>query len=73
MISMGRAKNLVAERNAPDWGFCYSQQKERATDALRIKGSIQNFDDRTEDLCRSDLNWIKFEPNNFKPNTEISG
>jgi len=62
MISMGRAKNLAAQRNAPDWGFCYSQQKERAYEALRIKGAIKDFNDTPEELCKTDLQWVNFEP-----------
>ncbi|NNC38718.1 MAG: DUF2889 domain-containing protein [Hyphomonadaceae bacterium] len=62
MISMGRAKDLAAQRNAPDWGFCYSQQKERAHDALRIKGAIEDFNSRAGDLCKDDEYWVNFEP-----------
>lgn len=73
MISMGRAKDLAAQRNAPDWGFCYSQQKERAYDALRIKGAIEDFSSRAEDLCKNDIFWVNFEPESANNQIESTG
>jgi len=58
MISMGRAKNLKEETHAADWGFCYSQQKDRAHTALRVGGSIQDFNSNPSKLCEEDTLWI---------------
>lgn len=65
MISMGRAKKLEDEVHAADWGFCYSQQKERARDALRVPGTIKDFSDESRLLCLDDEAWINFRDVRF--------
>ncbi|WP_416877490.1 DUF2889 domain-containing protein [Litorimonas sp.] len=69
MISMGRAKNLDKQLHAEDWGFCYSQQKERSKKALRVSGTILDFNQNPGRLCRDDFDWIDFQPSSLSPIT----
>ncbi|WP_313054297.1 DUF2889 domain-containing protein [Pseudomonas lopnurensis] len=59
LISLGREYDLDRQDHAAPTGLCYSQQPERAEQALRIKGSTWDFSTRAEALCRSDQSWLK--------------
>jgi hypothetical protein len=59
LISMGRAYNLDEQVHAMNTGLCYSQQAERAGQALRMKGSTLDFSDRQLQLCAQDQQWLR--------------
>lgn len=59
-ISKGRGMNLDAQSHAQPNGHCYSQQPQRATQALRMKGSTWDFSGTPERLCREDEDWLAF-------------
>ena len=58
MISLGRLRNLDLEVHALTSGHCYVQQPERATQALRVIGSTNDFTNNTEQLCLQDQEWL---------------
>lgn len=58
MISLGRAFNLDAQVHASSTGHCYSQQPERAEQALRMQGSTLDFSDTGHQLCAQDQAWL---------------
>lgn len=60
VISLGRHKNLDAQRHAVPTGRCHAQQPQRAALALRIVGSTWDFSARAGELCRSDAGWLAF-------------
>ncbi|EOG3618422.1 DUF2889 domain-containing protein [Pseudomonas putida] len=59
LISMGRAFNLDEQVHAMDTGLCYSQQSERAEQALRMKGSTLDFSEKQQQLCAQDQEWLR--------------
>ncbi|RON24998.1 hypothetical protein BK660_04850 [Pseudomonas brassicacearum] len=59
LISMGRAYNLDEQIHAANTGLCYSQQPERAEQALRIKGSTLDFSHEQLKLCAQDQEWLR--------------
>ena len=59
LISMGRAYNLDEQVHAMNTGLCYSQQSERAEQALRMKGSTLDFSDKPLQLCAQDQAWLR--------------
>ncbi|MNV97966.1 hypothetical protein D3C71_1931600 [compost metagenome] len=59
LISMGRAYNLDEQVHAMSTGLCYSQQSERAEQALRMKGSTLDFSDKPLKLCAQDQKWLR--------------
>jgi Protein of unknown function (DUF2889) len=58
LISLGRAMNLDAQVHAEPTARCFVQQPERATQGLRIVGSIIDFSDSAKDLCATDREWL---------------
>jgi Protein of unknown function (DUF2889) len=60
MISLGRHKNLDAQRHALPTGHCHVQQPQRATLALRVVGSTLDLSTRAGELCRDDTGWLAF-------------
>lgn len=60
LISLGRTRDLDAETHARTTGLCFSQQPERATQALRMKGSTWDFSARAGALCADDRDWLAF-------------
>ncbi|MNG20436.1 hypothetical protein D3C84_1046890 [compost metagenome] len=62
LISMGRAFNLDEEIHAANTGLCYSQQPERAEQALRMKGSTLDFTHEQLKLCAEDQDWLRQRP-----------
>lgn len=58
-ISMGRAFNLDDQVHAESSDRCYSQQAERAEQALRMKGSTLDFSHRRGELCAQDQAWLR--------------
>lgn len=58
LISMGRAFNLDAQIHASSTSRCYSQQPERAEQALRMKGSTLDFSHEQPRLCAQDQEWL---------------
>lgn len=60
MISLGRAKDLDAQRHAVATGHCHVQQPQRAALALRVVGSTHDFSARTGELCAADAGWLNF-------------
>ena len=61
-ISKGRGMKLDDQAHAVPNAHCFSQQPERATLALRMKGSTWDFADQPERLCRNDTDWLAFAP-----------
>lgn len=59
LISMGRAYNLDAQIHAATSALCYSQQPERAEQALRMKGSTLDFSHEQLKLCAEDQQWLR--------------
>lgn len=59
LISMGRAYNLDEQIHALNTGRCYSQQPERAEQALRMKGSTLDFSNEQFKLCAQDQEWLR--------------
>ncbi|MEH6482961.1 MULTISPECIES: DUF2889 domain-containing protein [Pseudomonas] len=59
LISMGRAYNLDAQIHAITTGHCYTQQPERAEQALRMQGSTWDFTDEAHALCAEDQVWLR--------------
>jgi hypothetical protein len=57
-IAKGREKNLDAQIHAMPNGNCFSQQPERAAQALRIVGSTWDFSETPERLCDDDRDWL---------------
>ena len=62
LISMGRAYNLDEQIHAVNAGHCYSQQPERAEQALRMKGSTLDFSYEQHKLCAEDQDWLRHRP-----------
>jgi len=62
LISMGRAYNLDEQIHAANTGLCYSQQPERAEQALRMKGSTLDFSHEQLKLCAEDQDWLRQKP-----------
>jgi hypothetical protein len=58
LISLGRTKDLDAQVHAEPTGRCFVQQPERATQGLRMVGSMLDFTAAAEELCASDRNWL---------------
>jgi len=58
LISLGREYDLDSQTHAVPSGLCYSQQPERAEQAIRIKGSTWDFGSSQEELCASDQDWL---------------
>ncbi|MGF6317956.1 DUF2889 domain-containing protein [Pseudomonas frederiksbergensis] len=59
LISMGRAYNLDEQIHAATTALCYSQQPERAEQALRMKGSTLDFSHEQTNLCAQDQEWLR--------------
>lgn len=59
LISMGRAFNLDEQIHAMNTGHCYTQQPERAEQALRMKGSTLDFSNEPGRLCEEDQVWLR--------------
>ncbi|GLK88719.1 DUF2889 domain-containing protein [Pseudomonas turukhanskensis] len=59
LISMGRAYNLDAQVHAVNTGHCFTQQPERAEQALRMKGSTLDFSNEGQRLCATDNAWLQ--------------
>lgn len=59
LISMGRAFNLDEQIHASSTSRCYSQQPERAEQALRMKGSTLDFSHEQPRLCAQDQEWLR--------------
>ena len=59
-ISKGRGMNLDAQVHAHPNGHCFSQQPQRAAQALRMIGSTWNFAGTRERLCLVDQEWLAF-------------
>lgn len=59
-ISLGRAKDLDAQRHAVATGYCHVQQPHRAALALRVVGSFWDFGSRQTELCAADADWLAF-------------
>ncbi|MDE1164406.1 MAG: DUF2889 domain-containing protein [Pseudomonas sp.] len=59
LISMGRAHDLDAHVHAENSNRCYSQQAERAEQALRMKGSTLDFSHQRQLLCAQDQAWLQ--------------
>ncbi len=58
-ISIGRINEHDQWRHARSTGFCYSQQPERAQQAVTIGGSVINWPD-AEGLCAADQDFLAF-------------
>jgi hypothetical protein len=58
LISMGRMYNLDAQEHASSTGRCFSQQPQRAMQALRMKGSTWDFSESQDLLCAADQAWL---------------
>jgi len=58
LISLGRERDLDRQTHAVPSGLCYSQQPERAEQAIRVKGSTWDFGSSQEKLCASDHDWL---------------
>lgn len=61
-ISKGRGMKLDDQAHAVPNAHCFSQQPERATLALRMKGSTWDFASQPERLCLDDTAWLDFQP-----------
>jgi hypothetical protein len=59
LISMGRAYKLDEQIHAANTSLCYSQQPERAEQALRMKGSTLDFSHEQFKLCAQDQQWLR--------------
>lgn len=59
LISLGRAYNLDEQIHAATTALCYSQQPERAEQALRMKGSTLDFSHDQLTLCAQDQEWLR--------------
>lgn len=59
-ISKGRGMNLDAQIHAQPNAHCFSQQPQRAMQALRMMGSTWDFADTPERLCLDDQDWLAF-------------
>jgi hypothetical protein len=59
LISMGRAFDLDDQIHAESSDRCFSQQAERAEQALRIKGSTLDFSNERHKLCAQDQAWLR--------------
>ena len=59
LISMGRAYDLDGQIHAANTARCYSQQPERAEQALRVKGSTLDFTHEQHSLCAQDQEWLR--------------
>ncbi|WP_223517971.1 MULTISPECIES: DUF2889 domain-containing protein [unclassified Pseudomonas] len=59
LISMGRAYDLDEQIHAANTARCYSQQPERADQALRMKGSTLDFTHEQHSLCAQDQEWLR--------------
>lgn len=57
-ISRGREYDLDEMPHARVTGLCYAQQSVRAQQAMRMKGSTEDFTDRASQLCASDQDWF---------------
>lgn len=66
-ISRGRGMNLDAQIHAHPNGHCFSQQPQRATQALRIIGSTLDFAGTPEHLCLDDQDWLAFTDADHSP------
>lgn len=60
LISLGRTKDLDAQLHAEPTGRCFVQQPERATQGLRVVGSMLDFTAAAGELCATDRNWLAF-------------
>jgi hypothetical protein len=60
LISLGRTKNLDAQVHAEPTGRCFAQQPQRASAGARMVGSMLDFTDMPEALCRADAAWLAF-------------
>jgi hypothetical protein len=58
LISLGRHKNLDAQRHAVPTGRCHAQQPRHAAQALRVVGSTWDFSARPAALCSEDAAWL---------------
>lgn len=61
VISMGRGVDLDAIPTAVARGRCFSEQPDRAPQALRVRGSTLDFTERERELGQGDQGWAKFE------------
>lgn len=59
-ISKGRGMKLDLQIHAQPNGNCFSQQPQRATEALRVKGATWDFANNPERLCVDDHDWLAF-------------
>jgi len=58
VISSGRTTNLDARAHSHGGGGCYTTQPERATAALRVVGSTEDFEHRPQALLAADRAWL---------------
>ena len=60
-ISKGRGINLDHQAHAQPNGHCFSQQPQRASQAIRMVGSTWDFAHTAERLCADDQAWLDFK------------
>nr|WP_315189759.1 DUF2889 domain-containing protein [uncultured Albidiferax sp.] len=60
-ISKGRGMNLDHQAHAQPNGHCFSQQPQRASQAIRMVGSTWDFSQTAERLCADDQTWLEFK------------
>lgn len=60
-ISKGRSINLDNKPHAQPNGHCFSQQPQRASQAIRMVGSTWDFAQTAERLCADDQTWLEFK------------
>jgi hypothetical protein len=60
-ISKGRSINLDNKPHAQPNGHCFSQQPQRASQAIRMVGSTWDFAHTAERLCADDQAWLDFK------------
>ena len=60
-ISKGRGINLDNQPHAQPNGHCFSQQPQRASQAIRMVGSTWDFAQTAERLCADDQTWLEFK------------
>jgi hypothetical protein len=58
LISLGRVINLDAQVHAEPTGRCFVQQPQRASQGLRMVGSLMDFTAAPTDLCSTDREWL---------------
>ena len=61
LISLGRTKDLDAQAHAEPTGRCFAQQPVRASQGLRMVGSMLDFTTTVQSLCATDRTWLAFQ------------